>query len=389
MESEKPNKGTSHTASKFAFVFLGIAVVFILIQSLYHFIPAAPLKGYFEEVKEPEWSFKSWFSGEYQRQSEEAISRNWGFSNSAIRMQNQLNYSLFNKTNIPEGVLIGKTGFLFEETYLEAANGEDYLGDSTLNFIAEELKLLSDSLRSKDKAFLFVIAPNKVLFHSEEIPANRLSLSNKTNRIILTQLLREKEVPYIDFNEEFKRVIKPNFREQDSLQAPIFSSMGIHWSYYAAAVANETIFKAIERQTPRFSVVCDWEASTWREPRGTELDIGNTLNLWLPIKQDFLMAEPQLQLKANTPKANLLVIGDSFYWTLVSQGEASKVYNNNTFWYYNKQEYKTGQLTSRKIPIRDTELTEEIMTNDVVMIVTSDPNLRYTLWSLLDSINFH
>lgn len=375
MESEASNRKTSQKASKFAFVFLGIAVLFIWIQSLFEFIPDVPLKGYFEEVKEPTWTINHWLSGKYQLQTEEVISRDWGLASQSIVNYNQWNFNLFRKSSSPY-VVIGKEDVLVERVYLDAYNGWNYVGDFVVEDKIKKLVWLRDTLKATGTELLIIIPPNKMAFYAEAFPKEVLFPHRKTNRLAYTEQFEKHGIHFIDYTVAFKE----NYSQ---LQAPLFSDIGTHWSYYGASVANEYLFSKITQINPEFSIKTKI-GDVYKGPlEGTETDLADLLNLRYPLHAPYT-GKASFQVRAEDPKPSALIIGDSFHWTMVHNGEAKKAYSDHAFWYYFDQEFVYGQPT--KFHPKSEVLLPRIQNYDFLILEIADPNLDYFSWGFIDKV---
>ena len=131
-----------------------------MLQSTFTFIDIQPLKGDVIIAKDTSFNKKDWFSGDYQQKKEAYFNESFGFRNIFIRLNNQIAYKLFNKAKA-NGVIIGKDNYLYEENYIKATLGLDFVGDSVINNNVKKLKIVQDYLKSMNKDLIFILAPGK------------------------------------------------------------------------------------------------------------------------------------------------------------------------------------------------------------------------------------
>ena len=88
------------------------AVIFVLLfipilQMQFSVVNVKPLNGAIKSVERPNINFSSWFSEDFQSQAEKYLNQIFGFRNWFVRLNNQVNYSLFNIAQA-KGVIVGK-----------------------------------------------------------------------------------------------------------------------------------------------------------------------------------------------------------------------------------------------------------------------------------------
>src|SRR5690606_16381177 len=89
-----------------------------------------------------------------------------GFKPWFVKIKNQIEYSLFDKVNA-SNVIVGKNDVLFQDFYISALLGHDFLGEETIKTKVSKLKYVQDELAKNNVQFLFVIAPGKASFYPE------------------------------------------------------------------------------------------------------------------------------------------------------------------------------------------------------------------------------
>ena len=80
-----------------------------------------------------------------------------------VRINNQIDYSLFNIPN-SEGIVIGKEGYLFEKDYIRTCLGKDFLGKSVIDKKLLRTKFIQEFLKTKNIDLIIVFEPGKASF---------------------------------------------------------------------------------------------------------------------------------------------------------------------------------------------------------------------------------
>lgn len=351
-------------------VFAGIiALLFLpMIQHLFGFYEEIPLKGAYELSSEPELTKKSWFSGEYQDAQDKYIREHTGFRPGWVRLYNQWNYTCFNIAHA-NGVIRGKEDYLFEENYIKAYYGKDFLGEQKIQELTRKWKCIQDTLEKKGIKLAVIFAPGKASFYPEYIPDSyKKGRKSKLNYEVFRKQFKEQGVSYIDMHSWFESMKK-------SSKYPLFPKTGIHWSVYGQYLAADSIRKyvssACKTQIPYF--VLDEMVESGR-PRRDDNDIGSAMNLLLGIP-DLTLAYPQFHPNRKPQKKDpkVLMIADSFYWGLFNSNVSTDLFHGGEFWYYNKQIYPAS--STRETLVKDQDLNKKLEENKVVFLLITDANL--------------
>jgi hypothetical protein len=350
------------------------------LQGILRVVPSEPLEGDFIPAPKPALTLSSWLDMDFQSAYEIFLEENLGFHNSFVRLNNQMDFSLFRKANA-EGVVVGKEGQLFESDYIRAYLGKDFVGYGIIDRKARRIKFLQEYLKREfDLDFLIVLEPGKASLYPEYIPG-RFDTGNrtKTNYEAYTEKFDEYRVKYIDFNKYFREI-------KDRFEYPAFTKNGIHWSIYAMTFAADSLLRYIEKQRNiklGKAIIKDWEVTD--KPRRTDNDVSKTLNL---------IREPEIQATAyphygfrevkGQVKPMVLVIGDSFYWNIFNTGIPKYLFNNEAFWFFYKKVYP--DFYYEPTYVSDLDLKEEIEKQDLV-ILTITERFQYIFdWRLIEQL---
>lgn len=351
-------------------VFAGIIGVLFLpmIQHKFRFFEEKPLHGAFEFSSKPALTKTGWFSGKYQEQQDKYLSEHTGFYPSWIRLYNQWNYSLFDVVHA-NGVIVGKEHYLFEENYILAYYGSDFIGDEKIRETSRQLKLVQDTLGKKGIELVVLLAPGKASYLPEFIPDKyRTSKKGKTNFEGYRSEFRKQKVSHIDMHTWFESMKK-------TTKHPLFSKAGIHWTAYgqflvADSMANY-VSKSTKRETPRFVLEKIELSDVALIDDG---DIQKGVNLIFDIR-DLKLAYPKFHPNRESKKGDpkVMVVSDSFYWGLFNSNVSNWLFNNGEFWYYNEQIYPNSY--TQETWAKDQDLNKKLEENKVVFIICTDANL--------------
>lgn len=347
-----------------------------LIQRKLNLISVMPLNGAIEAIENPKISLKGWFNGEYQQQKETYLNSDFGFRNTCVRLHHQIHFDLYNKA-MAEGVVIGKQHYLYEQNYINAYTGSDYLGTDSVKQIVQTIKFISDTLAKKGKQLLLVFAASKASYFPEYLPEGYNQEGVNTNYKQYIKELNNTQIPYIDFNAFFKA-------QKNKAKYPLYSQFGIHWSRYGAFVAADSIIKKIEQLRNTTLPHLTYSALKMQQPNDIDYDIADGMNLLRTLKS-YNMAYPTIITKNennNSIKPKVLMISDSYYWDMYNFGITNS-FSDSHFWYYNKQVYPESNI--KETFVTQLKLEDEIEKHDVIIIMATEANLRKFGWGFINT----
>ncbi|WP_343631462.1 hypothetical protein [Fluviicola sp.] len=351
-------------------VFAGIiAVLFIpMIQHKFRFLEEKPLNGSFALSTKPEWTKKSWFSGEYQEKQDKYLAEHTGFYPSWVRLYNQWNFSLFDVIHA-NGVIAGKEHYLFEENYISAYYGMDFAGDKKIAETSRQLKLVQDTLKKKGIDLVVILAPGKASYVPEFIPDKYASSKKgKTNFEGYLKAFNKQAVAYIDMHTWFESMKR-------TTKHPLFSKTGIHWTAYGQFLVADSLVNYVSKSTkheiPRLVLEKTELSDIALIDDG---DIQKGANLMFDIR-DLKLAYPKFHPNRAPEKEDpkVMVVSDSFYWGLFNSNVSNWLFNNGEFWYYNEQIYPNSY--TKETWAKDQDLNKKLEENKVVFIICTDANL--------------
>jgi len=262
-----------------AFVFIILMMVLPAVQMRFHPFKEKPLNGAFNLAEKPHFSKENWNSGEFQGKVERYLKDHIGFRNFLVRLQNQVDFSLFRQANA-EGAILGKNKQLYEYDYIRSWLAIDFPGESFIEKKLERTKFVQDYLkREKNIDLVVVFEPGKASFYPENIPSQYTAKKNGLSTYD-QYLAKAKEtgIDYIDLNEYFLQ-LKPESKY------PLFPPLGTHWSVYGMLFVADSLIRFIENRRnvdlPEF-YADSIEISS--KPRDTDDDMIRTMNLLFSLK---------------------------------------------------------------------------------------------------------
>ena len=209
------------------------------------------------------------------------------------------------------------------------------------------------------------LVPAKDLIYPEHLPENR-DTTYQGEPTISPRFFYEKEFTRIGVNhlnlEHWFLQIK------DTADFALFPQTGIHWTRYAALHAADTLIRYMEHLGDvniRNIVIGPRELDDARSP---DDDLEKLLNLMRPIpKPKYHYAEATTDGDTTAAKPKIIVIGDSFWWTIAMHIPIDELFAQAPYWYYNntihydKQHHAVGELN----------IADELLTADFVILFYS------------------
>jgi hypothetical protein len=359
------------------FLLLLLLLISPIIEQAFNIVKVKALAGAIEEVQDASFTPALWFDKSYQEQKERYLNQHFGFRNICIRVNNQLAFSFWHEARA-NGVIIGKDNYMYEENYIKAYFGEDFVGESKINDKVKEIKFLQDTLKKLNIDLILIFAAGKGTFYPEFIPEKFQTKRNETNLEFYLKRCKELGINFIDFNTYF-------VNNKNKSPYPLYPQYGIHWSSYGWTLAADSIIKFIENLKQIDIPDMTWhEVDYTSELRDNDNDIVEGMNL-LFIPPTFKMGYPKLIFEANSNKRqpHVLAIADSYYWQIFNAGIPKNILNNGRFWFYNKQIYPDSY--EKPLEVSQINLKSEIEKQDVVLILGTDATLPQFGWGFIES----
>lgn len=373
---EETNKQINRKKVLFSFIML---LLFLpLIQQSLDIFPKNNLRGSFELKKKPSLTTESWLKGEFQTKYQGYLNDHLGFRPFFVRIYNQMHFSFYNiaKAN---SVLVGRESMLFEENYIKAHLGLDYVGEKIIKDKAFKLKKIQDTLAKKGIDLIVMLAPGKASFYPEFIPESFDGKEkDSTNYKTYKKELLASEVNVLDFNKWFIDL-------KDTIGFNLFPKNGIHWSRSGQVLVIDSLLKSISKIhkviLPSVNIVSSYRSA---EMIGSEQDIEDGMNLLVDIP-DYEMKFPTIEyVGENVSNTTMLTVSDSYYGGMLNFDLNLKVFKNCENWYYNRLRYIGNQDSTLEMEFVNVQ--EEVEKNDVILIMATDANLYNFAFGFIEDL---
>jgi len=308
-----------------AFVFVILLLPFV--QQCLPFINSGKLYGGFTNAPDVPYSWDGWFDGSYQAKKSAFCNDNLGFRQDMLRLNNQIDFSLFGKCH-SGGAVLGKDHYLFLKPYIDAYYGKDLCSYDLISDRCAKLKAIQDTFTRMGKSLVIVHAASKVTSYPEYLPeAYAHDKKGTTNIAVYKRVMDSLGIQQIDADSWFLSM-------KYSSKEPLFSKQGIHWTAYGAIQIEDSLMKYMEQLRHEHMYRPAWETiertTTLREG---DNDVAMDLNLIFPETEE-TMSYPVLKEPARDStkkKPNVIYLGDSFAFKVLLSGKMDLLNNECEF----------------------------------------------------------
>ena len=320
-----------------------------------------------------------WFSGEYQTLKDDYNNDHWAFKEKFVRLNNQFYYEAFNQLRVNRFVS-GKDNYVFSETFIYSAYGDDYIGKTIISEKLRKAKVIQDTLKKKGIDLVLVLAPGKGEYCVEQIDDKYKHSIKNTNYKDYVSVCNQNNLNLLDLKAYFQ-LLKP------STPYPLFSKFGHHWSYFGECLAVDTLISYIENLHH-----CDLPNISWNKidvvdtARSRDADVLKSMNLYKNPNQNQKLAYPDVLFEQDSIKnrTRVLTISDSYWYGPVYLGVPQNCFAGGSFWYYYNKIIPNPAGATEKIEVWQLDLKKEIESNQVIMLLYSDGNLPTFANSFID-----
>lgn len=350
---------------------LVVALFFVLLflplfEQVTGLLPVGGLTGVEVEVQRPAITLSAWFEQKFQQQFQDWFNVHVGLRPWMIRTANQINFTLAGEAPSGGGtqVCLGKDNYLFEKSYVTAYNKPGEKKQKMLHDITWGLWRLQELLEEHGVVLLLVLSPSKAEIYPEFLPGYAKT-STRNERLSHYQrmlpLLDEFGIHYIDAHKLFLQ-----WKEQGA--PPLFSRGGTHWNYYGAGRVVQLILADISARSGKsFDTVEVTSYTADAIPYGTDSDLSGLLNQWSD-KIDQGQIHPVFRHLQGSGRLNLLMVGDSFAFTLIRILETQNLFKRCDLMYYFRRYFSWPAGSDTPIDHAKLDLRQELLSRDAVII---------------------
>ena len=357
----------NRTVKVWLFYFVLLILLLPFLQQCLGFIDSGPLLCSPSEDPNPTFTYVTWWAGSYQKQKTLYLNDSTGFRPDLVRLNNQLDFSLFGKLSV--GDIIGRDGYVFGKEDVLEYNGEMYMGADQIRMEMTKVKRIQDTLQRLGKTFIFAYAPSKAHYVPEKIPGalkggKEPEINNyKTFRTIGDSLL----VNQLDYVALFRAM-------RDTSQNLLMTRQGFHWSIYGSLIATDTVIRRIEHERkirmPHLVVTKMHCSDTARD---SDNDLVKCTNLILPLSRErYSYPDFYYSRDSNAIKPRTLFLGDSFLWGWIAAGFMQNATTDWKYWTYFGDVWTENGSTD----IRGYDWEKALAESDCVVILVTPMNLH-------------
>lgn len=348
-----------HTASPSAARRASIAVfallaLLMLSATFLNLPPDRRLAGVEADVPAPHLGPRTWHAGSFAAGVEPWMARHFGLRGYAIRIANQLNFSLFGTLpkNMGTAIDVGRDNWLFEHEYVRFHQGRYPMKPHHAVRFARQAKELRERLLKRGIALVVLVSPAKPEIYPEYLPAGMepdekaLGLTPARDQVIAA--MRRECVPVVDARERLLR-----WKSEPSTP-PLFPAFGTHWNLYAAQRVLQDVWNTAREDAPSLPPIPPVTGHRMVRPSSTDLDLKGLLNLvWYHPAPDVPQAEfgdavqaPSRDDLARMP--GVLLVGDSFCFQLMESLYRSRCagFGRLLFYFRGRYEYPYAAMAA-------------------------------------------
>ncbi|MBR6847912.1 MAG: hypothetical protein IKM74_07270 [Bacteroidales bacterium] len=339
---------------------------------------------------QPQLTYESYRSTEYQSQTESHIRESFGFREPLIRFFDQFLYDFFH-TTYNEEVVVGKDHWFYFKQHVNEYYGTEmyrWYGSSEeacADFDREARLMwkLRGVLKEYGIEFLMFMAPDKGFLYPEHMPYRKHDTTTVNAREYYSAKFDDYGFPYIEMTKWFIEL-----KKADTLPYSLFSQSGAHWGF-SAALATDSLLRFMENlkgeQLPRlhFGPLRESSEATLKGDH----DLENTVNLMRPVPHDYdrlYDAEVTVVTDPTTIKPNVLFVGNSFLRRMHYYVPFDDVFSYSEYWYYNSTAYY-GKKYSKNANVFSLDILQKILDADYVVWFTDGNQMYKTSYMFVET----
>ncbi len=318
-------------------------VVFTLslpfIQRRLQILPVQNLYGKEVRLEKPKFTFNSWLDGSFARQREKYFAAKLGFRGMLIKTNNQINFSLFGRITGTRGtpIVLGKNDWLYESVYVGHYVNQTRLHAKNIAYFVKRVQELQHKLDERGIIFAFIISPSKAeivpQFLPDEVKHKRKEKIQQNGYEQMLAELQKTDIRLVDGHAFFS--------DLGDSEPYLFTRGGTHWSYYGSFLFVQHLLEQLGTLSQPQVSAPGLKDVTWRMPIRTDKDLAVLLNLYRFAPLDDLVPYPEVEINYQPveKRASVLIVGDSFSFTLADSFNQSRTMKKIDLLYYYKRHY--------------------------------------------------
>lgn len=352
--------------------FLLLLLLAPLLNQQLHLVDSGKLHGAVTSVTDTAFTPEGWWNGTWQERRNKWVNDSIGFRTDLVRLNNQIDFSLFRKAHAG-GVVVGRKNYLYEEGYIRHYLGlvRDNVDEIRKDMLAA--RFVQDTLARAGVPFVLVHAPSKAAFYPEFFPPAYDGKKQPTNnQRTYVRLGDSLGVHQLDFNSWFVGM-------RPAQKHLLMSKQGTHWTLYGSFLAADSLLHCLEQTLHADLPDIVWEGGEEsKKPRNSDDDLAAGMNLIAPVATEtFYYPAVRFRNDSSKKKPSVIYIGDSFFWTFIADGIPQNTHEGWQFWYYFNERWTGETIAGREQTglIADCNWQQALTEADAVVVLCTDPNL--------------
>lgn len=342
-------------------ILLLLGLSFPMLQELTGMAYIPPLRGIV--LRDSTQTDHSWWTRGLQKDLETASTDSLSMRPGCIRLRNQLEYSLTGKLNAQD--IYAYDNDFYRMTYINFAEDQEFEGYKKIERQAKQLKALQERT---GKPVYVIIAPTKLHYSIDKLPAYNKTNSRKTNYYAYKKALLKKGIAVLDADQWFVNEKRKGHRPK------LMANGGVHWTLYGGALALDSLIKRCSNDLKMNYQRVQMQFDPSDNVYPGDLDAVDLSNLLFPPKEKGLKLVhfPPVQ----QPKKRLypLVVSDSYFNIISWTPLHDQVLDEKTpFYYYFQTRFDRSDSVGKPIDLK--ELKADLRNADCILIICNVQNL--------------
>jgi hypothetical protein len=311
-----------------------------------------PLFGVLEDSPCPKPSLSSLADEKLQSGFTKCFEQRYGARPWMTRLDNSLAFYLFGEVPPDKLVRVGKNDVLYMHDHVNFYNRNDKPDGAAM---AAKVKRAQELLLAQGKVFVLMIMPTKMVLWPEAIPDEwkRPNAAPEVPESGITE-------PYIAglqasgaFFVDGRKTVAKLPREA------VYAKTGRHLAGPAACLIYAEAL-AIARPLVHDAVVpeieCNYHMAKDVSVEEEDFDLFRLLNIWTPAPTNAVpVMEPMTERVPRERRADAVVVGTSFGWKIVHEGERTHSLRHIYYYYYDSSLIDRDANTDKKVKPRSKE----------------------------------
>ena len=353
-----------------------------LLQDKGQVLQTEVLQGAYEQTHRPNFWPKKWMKGTYQKGFENYVRDRNPITPFAVRLHTQVDYALYHSI-AHHNIMPGKNNELYTQTDCEAYVGLDYKGRDWIEEVVGKLRYVIDHYKKDSIPFVVLVPAGKPGILPEHMHEYYRDYPiDSTNRKTFLSVLKEQDIPYLDF--DFLKKIK------DTTSNDLFDQASLHWSRFAYTTTADSLRSFLIRnhdmKLPK--LIRAPLSHTETAFSKTDKELVNGANFLvepalrpLPHPPLFFEADSTLQ------KSRILSVGDSYYLSFYKNEIHDGLFDpRSKFLYYNHEVYPEQTNNGQRVYAHDLDILSEIERSKLVVITVYETNLKRFGFNFIEKV---